>query len=136
MAGLVPLTHRPALAEHRHQRGTVRITGVLATDAVVRTGTNGGSFLELQVAGVTAHDSPLRALRSVGTGPGAQYVADRMARYLRRGTRVTLYGTGLVVEPRGLLLQGCDHVEHVPQVPPHEREGSALADALGAEAAA
>lgn len=115
--------YAPALGPaHLSQRGTVRISGTLASDAVVRTGTGGGAYIDLRVSGVTPHAQPLRALRSVGSGPGAQFVADRMARYLKRGTRVVLYGTGLAVEPQGLLLQGCDHIEHTPPVAYHERD--------------
>jgi len=89
---------------------TIRITGVTARDTRCIVAPDGRARLVVEVHTGEADHATARAVLLIGQGYAAQLAASNAAWHMRRGRRVTVYGTGLTVDHGHLIVHGCDRV--------------------------
>lgn len=106
----------------------LRIAGTLTARAHTSTSPKGEAFvlIELHQGGPSL---PLRAARSIGSGPAAQYVANKVASHMPAGMPVVVHAERLELrrkpEPH-LLIVGVDRIDQpVPTNPLEPKEATA-----------
>lgn len=91
----------------------IRIAGLTARDAMytVAPEPDGRVRLVVEVHTGDAHHATARACLLIGQGHAAQVAASNAAFHLRKGRRVTVYGSGLDHLNGRLIVIGCNCIQ-------------------------
>lgn len=112
-----------------------KVTGRLARDARTSTAIDGSAWLFVEIGG-TCNSLCVVARQNFGRGNTQAYIADKAARQLRQGSRVTVHAAGHDIcyspEPH-LVLIGVDMIEQLDRVD-HTAPRQAQRAALGSPA--
>ena len=95
-----------------------KVTGRLARDARTSTGTDGSVWLFVEIGG-HCNSLGVVARQNFGRGNSQHYIADKKARQLRQGARVTVHAAGYDIcyspQPH-LVLVSVDMIEELDRV--------------------
>lgn len=96
----------------------IKVTGRLARDAHTSASTDGSSWLFVEIGG-DCNRLGVTARQNFGRGNSQAYIADKAARQLRQGARVTVHAAGYDIsyspQPH-LVLVSVDMIEQLDRV--------------------